>query len=83
MLQVMGDKKYLFMSKSAHESLTVSQIDRIEKYIPSSYIYDPGDKTPLIIRILEYIMTMILIFYYKMSQKLVLHHQRLQYNFCY
>jgi hypothetical protein len=32
MLQLMGDKKYLVMSKSAHESLTESQIEIIEKY---------------------------------------------------
>jgi len=30
----MGDKKYLVMSKSAHESLTEDQIERIEKYNP-------------------------------------------------
>ena len=34
MLQLMGDEKYLVMSKSAHESLTQDQIDRIEKYNP-------------------------------------------------
>ena len=34
MLQLMGDKKYLVMSKSAHESLTENQIERIEKYNP-------------------------------------------------
>ena len=34
MLQLMGDKKYLVMSKSAHESLTEDQIERIEKYNP-------------------------------------------------
>jgi len=32
MLQLMGDEKYLVMSKSAHESLTQDQIERIEKY---------------------------------------------------
>ena len=34
MLQLMGDKKYLVMSKSAHESLTEGQIEIIEKYNP-------------------------------------------------
>jgi len=34
MLQLMGDEKYLVMSKSAHESLTEIQIERIEKYNP-------------------------------------------------
>ena len=34
MLQLMGDEKCLVMSKSAHESLTQDQIDRIEKYNP-------------------------------------------------
>ena len=34
MLQLMGNEKYLVMSKSAHESLTQDQIDRIEKYNP-------------------------------------------------
>ena len=34
MLQLMGDEKYLIMSKSAHESLTEIQIKRIEKYNP-------------------------------------------------
>ena len=34
MLQLMGDEKYLVMSKSAFESLTESQIERIEKYNP-------------------------------------------------
>ena len=34
MLQLMGDKRYLVMSKSAHESLTESQIERIEKHNP-------------------------------------------------
>ena len=34
MLQLMGDKKYLVMSKSAHESLTEVQIEIIEKYNP-------------------------------------------------
>jgi len=34
MLQLMGDEKYLVMSKSAHESLTEDQIERIERYNP-------------------------------------------------
>ena len=34
MLQLMGDKKYLVMSKSAHEILTEDQIERIEKHNP-------------------------------------------------
>ena len=34
MLQVMGDKPYLVMSKSAHESLTDTQIASIEKNCP-------------------------------------------------
>ena len=34
MLQLMGEEKHLVMSKSAHESLTGSQIERIEKYNP-------------------------------------------------
>jgi len=34
MLQVMGSEKYLVMSKSAHKSLTLDQIERIEKYNP-------------------------------------------------
>jgi len=34
MLQLMGDKKYLVMSKSAYESLTEIQIEIIEKYNP-------------------------------------------------
>lgn len=32
MLQLIGDYKYLVMSKSAYDSLTESQIERIEKY---------------------------------------------------
>ena len=34
MLQLMGDEKYLVMSKSAYDSLTEIQIERIEKYNP-------------------------------------------------
>jgi len=34
MLQVMGDQPYLVMSKSAHESLTESQITTIKKHNP-------------------------------------------------
>ena len=34
MLQVMGDKPYLVMSKSAHESLTDTQVASIEKHCP-------------------------------------------------
>lgn len=34
MLQLMGDEKYLVMSKSAYDSLTEIQIEKIEKYNP-------------------------------------------------
>ena len=34
MLQVMGDQPYLVMSKSAHESLTDTQVASIEKHCP-------------------------------------------------
>ena len=34
MLQLLGDEKYLVMSKSAHESLSNEQIDKIERYNP-------------------------------------------------
>ena len=34
MLQLMGDEKYLVMSKSAYDSLTEIQIEIIEKYNP-------------------------------------------------
>jgi len=34
MLQLLGDEKYLVMSKSAHESLSKEQIDKIERYNP-------------------------------------------------
>ena len=33
-LQLIGEERYLVMSKSAHESLTENQIERIEKYNP-------------------------------------------------
>ena len=34
MLQLLGDEKYLVMSKSAYESLSKEQIDKIERYNP-------------------------------------------------